>query len=304
MKTGSSNKKTTKQRLTRRKPLFWRKEVAATTWRARYYKFTLTSSKALLITLRKFRTSPTHRSKNYRQLVLGIKLFGVKEIALRVSAKGRGRNRKLTDAALKPSLANVLLFAGLVGVIVSGLAVVSGFSRTPPTVQAIPVVRPESTAEPSPATYRLPESKPTRLTIPSINLSVGTIEVGQAEDGSLETPGLFDNTVGWYKHSPTPGEIGPAIIVGHVDSYKGPSVFWYLGKLNKGDEVRVSRQDGSTAKFRVTAIEQYSQDDFPTDKVYANTEKPELRLITCGGNFNYKTLRYTKNTVVYAELIP
>jgi sortase (surface protein transpeptidase) len=149
----------------------------------------------------------------------------------------------------------------------------------------------------------LPRSEPKSISIPSVGIEADAISVGQLADGSMETPPLFDWTVGWYRLGPTPGELGPAVIVGHVDTYKGPSVFWRLRELQPGDLVNITRADGSVATFKVTSLGQYSQNDFPTQAVYGNIDHAGLRLITCGGAFDQQTLHYTENTVVYADLV-
>lgn len=149
----------------------------------------------------------------------------------------------------------------------------------------------------------LAPSKPKQITITRLGIDYPVTELGQAADGTMETPPLFDKVTGWYKYSPTPGEIGPSVIVGHIDTYKGPSVFWKLREAQPGDEVSVVREDGSTVKFKVTAIKQFEQNNFPTEEVYGNTDDSQLRLITCGGTFDKKTLHYSENTVVFASIV-
>jgi sortase (surface protein transpeptidase) len=105
---------------------------------------------------------------------------------------------------------------------------------------------------------------------------------------------------GWYTGSPRPGSIGSAIIVGHIDSETGPGVFYRLSELRSGDAVFVKRADGTTAEFRVTSIQTYLKDRFPTGEVYGPTPDAELRLITCGGAFDSATGHYLSNIVVYA----
>jgi sortase (surface protein transpeptidase) len=114
-------------------------------------------------------------------------------------------------------------------------------------------------------------------------------------------PDGFD-FAGWYQYGPTPGELGPAVVVGHVDSTQGIAIFWRLRELLPGDEIYIDRQDGTTATLKVDDIQQYSQDQFPTDKVYGNIDHAGLRLITCGGTFSTVTHHYSDNTVVYASL--
>lgn len=151
--------------------------------------------------------------------------------------------------------------------------------------------------------YSLPRSVPTHITIASVGIDADMISVGRDANGAIEMPPLFDWTTGWYQDSPTPGEIGPAIVVGHVDNYKGISVFWRLRYVSAGDIVQITRADGSVVKFRITALKQFDQSNFPTQEVYGNINYAGLRLITCGGAFDRTTGQYTQNTVVYGILI-
>ena len=105
---------------------------------------------------------------------------------------------------------------------------------------------------------------------------------------------------GWYKGSPRPGAIGSAVIAGHIDSLSGPGVFYRLSELRVGDRVYVRRADGTTVEFQVTAVRSYLKDDFPTEAVFGPSPYAQLRLITCGGDFNFATGHYLSNTVVYA----
>ena len=146
-------------------------------------------------------------------------------------------------------------------------------------------------------------SKPKQITVSRLGIDYGIVELGQNADETMETPPLFDMVAGWYKYSPTPGEIGPSIIVGHIDTYKGASVFWRLREIVPGDEVSILREDGSTVRFKVTGLKQFEQSNFPTEEVYGNTDDAQLRLITCGGTFDKKTLHYSENTVVFATMI-
>jgi len=104
---------------------------------------------------------------------------------------------------------------------------------------------------------------------------------------------------GWYTGSPRPGEIGSSIIVGHIDSYLGPGIFYRLRDLHPGNEIYVRQADGRSAVFRVTAVHQYPKAHFPTAAVYGAVPDAELRLITCGGTFDYTTHSYLANIVVY-----
>lgn len=149
-----------------------------------------------------------------------------------------------------------------------------------------------------------PQVAPTSVFIPSIDAESKLIELGLNEDGTIEVPGTAPGSpAGWYTGSPTPGEVGPSILLGHVNATGGgPGVFADLREMSSGDVIKVNLADGSTVSFRFTKGEQYSKSTFPTDLVYGNTPNAELRLITCDG-FNSETGEFDDNYVVYAELI-
>lgn len=146
------------------------------------------------------------------------------------------------------------------------------------------------------------EAKPQRLRIPTVAIDT-TFEggLGLNDDQSVQVPDSYTK-VGWYKYGPTPGELGPAVILGHVDSYQGPAVFWSLGQLKAGDEILVDREDGTTAVFEVTELKRVSQSDFPTREVYGDLDYAGLRLITCTGTYNHGVQRYSHNLIVFARL--
>jgi hypothetical protein len=150
-----------------------------------------------------------------------------------------------------------------------------------------------------------PRSKPVSIDIPSIGVHSTLQVLGLNADGTVEVPSgaLFD-VAGWYRYSPTPGSLGPAVILGHIDSgHYGASVFFKLGKLTPGDRVKVTRHDGVVAVFEVTGVRQFPKDHFPTRLVYGDTKNAALRLITCGGAFNDATGHYLDNVVVFASLV-
>ncbi|GAA0459636.1 hypothetical protein Aca07nite_41420 [Actinoplanes capillaceus] len=146
-------------------------------------------------------------------------------------------------------------------------------------------------------------SVPVRLEIPSIGVDTGLMTLGLRDDGTLEVPPLRgDAPAGWYRHSPTPGEVGASVLAGHVDSARdGPAVFHRLGEARPGDPVAVRRTDGTVARFTVTKVATYPKRDFPSDQVYAPLDRPGLRLITCGGVFDRGRGSYRSNIVVFAE---
>lgn len=148
----------------------------------------------------------------------------------------------------------------------------------------------------------LPKSEPTQLKIDKIGMDRKLSSTAKNADGTIAVP-KDPEVPGWYKLGPTPGELGPSVIVGHVDTYKGPAVFWRLRELVPGDTVEITRADNTTAKFKVDAVKQFSQSDFPTKEVYGNIDHAGIRLITCGGVYDRHSDRYSHNTVVYGSLI-
>jgi sortase (surface protein transpeptidase) len=156
-----------------------------------------------------------------------------------------------------------------------------------------PIVAPPQSAAPGPV------ASPVSLTIPLIGVKTTLITLGLAAGGALQVPSTT-SVAGWYTGSPRPGAIGSAIIVGHIDSVNGPGVFFRLSELRRGDDVYVKRADGTMAEFRVTSVQSYLKDRFPTQAVYGPTPDAELRLITCGGAFDPATGHYLSNIVVYA----
>lgn len=148
----------------------------------------------------------------------------------------------------------------------------------------------------------LSEAEPTRLRIPDIYVDTHFVPLGLQKNGEIEIPKGYEE-VGWYTYGPTPGELGPSVVLGHVDSYKGPGVFLFLGQLSPGDSIYVDREDGTTATFRVTTLERYDRDAFPTEKVYGDIDHAGLRLVTCSGEFDQRSQLYDRILVVYAELV-
>ena len=153
-------------------------------------------------------------------------------------------------------------------------------------------------------TKTLPRMRPVGLRIPSIDVSSpGLVDLGKQPDGSLEVP-ADPADPGWFSPGPAPGQFGPAVIAGHVDGGGGPGVFYRLGELQPGAQVEVAREDGSVARFVVDKVERYAKDAFPTAAVYGDTtHRSELRLITCGGDFDDETGHYVDNVVAYAHLV-
>jgi LPXTG-site transpeptidase (sortase) family protein len=147
------------------------------------------------------------------------------------------------------------------------------------------------------------KSVPTRVRIPKIRVNAPVKSVGLDRDGFVQVPPLKrPNLTGWYRLGPTPGQLGPAVILGHVNTKAGPAVFARLTTLSKGDAVEVDREDGTVASFTVDSVERVHKKAFPTARVYGNLRTAGLRLITCGGTFDARSGSYNDNIIVYATL--
>ncbi|MFC5219266.1 class F sortase [Streptomyces coerulescens] len=145
-------------------------------------------------------------------------------------------------------------------------------------------------------------SAPVRLRIPAIGVDTPVMGLGLARDGTVEVPPITaDDRAGWYRHSPTPGQVGPSVILGHVTvGAYGDGVFRRLGELRRGDRIVARREDGSSAEFAVGAVRTVAKADFPAEQVYGDVDRPELRLITCGGPREGE--EYRDNVIVFASL--
>lgn len=151
----------------------------------------------------------------------------------------------------------------------------------------------------------LPRSEPVSLSAPTIGVRTSLMKLDLNTDRTVQVPPLTkDAPAGWYRRSPTPGQLGPAIILGHVDTAKyGAAVFYKLGQLAVGDTVSITRADRRTVRFRVDEVARYPKAQFPSAKVYGNIDRPGLRLITCGGQFDFAGNTYKDNTVVFASMV-
>ncbi|MFG2100514.1 class F sortase [Micromonospora echinaurantiaca] len=147
-----------------------------------------------------------------------------------------------------------------------------------------------------------PAGPPSRVRVPRIGVDAPLTVLGLDATGALAAPAGFD-TAGWYGGGPAPGDPGPAVIAGHLDSRDGPAVFARLGELRPGDRVQVWR-GGRVVAFRVTGTLRAGKDRFPTTAVYGPTPGPELRLVTCGGDFDRRRGHYRDNLVVFAVAEP
>ncbi|MEU4423273.1 class F sortase [Actinoplanes sp. NPDC024001] len=192
------------------------------------------------------------------------------------------------------ALLSVVLFA-------AGLALAARPAE--PVPAAPPAAR--TAVRPVPVATRpagLPRSVPVLLDIPAAGIRTALTPVGLNPDGTLAMPPPTRTApAGWYRHLAAPGEIGTAVIAGHVDSARfGPAVFYRLRVLRPGDAVTVRRADGATARFLVTATKWYAKNRFPAEAVYGPANHAALRLITCGGSFDRRAGHYRDVLVVYA----
>jgi LPXTG-site transpeptidase (sortase) family protein len=216
----------------------------------------------------------------------------------------RHRNKPLGRWALPAALAAAVLCAGGVVALVLGLTA-HGPAPDPAAASIPSAVKssvPKLTADRHVQT--LGRSAPVRLRIPAIKVNAPVSDVGLNADGTVQVPPLDNhNLAGWYKYGPTPGQVGPSVILGHVDSVTGISVFFYLKDLHKGDKVYVTLADGKVATFVVDGLQRVDKTAFPTKAVYGTISYSGLRLITCGGTFDPTTGHYEDNIIVYAHLI-
>lgn len=229
----------------------------------------------------------------------------------------RHPGRRTAPAANPPargSVARRILLSGLGLVLIlaaAALGTATVASIRAPRSASIPIPASTPQAVPPPplptdsAPAGLPHSEPVRVTIPSVGIDTTLAKVDLNADGTMKVP-PDDHIAGWYSKGPAPGDAGgpPAVIAGHVDSYKGPAVFFTLRQVRPKDKVLVRRADGSTAVFVVYRVAQFDKTKFPAEQVYAPSPRAELRLITCSGTFNYDTRSYLSDFVAYAALQP
>lgn len=268
--------------------------------RVHKYSVPLPFNKRTVISLRKFKTNPARRSRRFRQWVIDIELGMVREIAIAVHGKPRrpAVKKGLNYASLRTALAVFLIVAGVASAAFSVTNLHKHVSIN------IPAAATKALAAPYDPTKVLPASAPVRVQIPKISVDSSLEQVGLQANGQMEMP--WDITVAaWYKYSPTPGQLGPSVIVGHLDgaNYANMAgVFYRLRELVPGDQVMVTRADGTVATFKVLYLKQVSQSNFPTKEVYGNINYAGIRLITCGGTFDTSTGHYDDNTVVFGAL--
>lgn len=212
----------------------------------------------------------------------------------------------------RPQIRRVLIAATAVLVAVASVVVLSAVSRDGSPAQVVRAndsVSHQQTltlsARHRAVTKRVPavaRSRPVSIAIPALGVSARLVELGLQPDHQVQVP-QTTTVAGWFKLGPTPGQEGSSVILGHVDSYTGPGVFFELRNLVAGQLVKVRLADGVIVNFAVVRVVQYSKSNFPDRLVYNPHSPPELQLVTCGGAFDHATGHYLANIVVYTRLL-
>ncbi|MFE5633029.1 class F sortase [Streptomyces sp. NPDC056543] len=192
--------------------------------------------------------------------------------------------------------------------VLAALSSLTGCAGGGDETAAHPPARVTATSTPAPtaSVAPLPRSEPVRVRVPAAGVDTGptgpVLRLGLQKDGTVEVPSEADaERIGWYDKGVTPGERGPAVLIGHFDTARGPAVLKNVARVRVGDEITVARADGTEAVFRVRELEQVGKKAFPTRKVYGDTKRPELRLITCGGEL--VDGHRPDNIILYADLV-
>jgi len=192
----------------------------------------------------------------------------------------------------------------LVGAVLLAVGLEGGGSSLPPPVASATSATRAPTPTTDPHTTALvvtSPSTPSLLTVPRLGVSVALGTLGENPDGTVQVPST-PQQAGWFDLGPTPGTLGSAVILGHVDSWRGPGVFFTLRTLAPGDQIDVTLADGVTAQFSVTSVQTYLKQAFPAEQVYGSHGVSSLQLVTCGGAFDSSTGSYLSNVVVYSTL--
>jgi Sortase domain len=212
----------------------------------------------------------------------------------------------VTDRYLLPKPPNgrrwsIRLAAPVAFLLVAFSACGSGSPADPPPNHRLPreAVTGDSRAAAPIAPRRV--GRPRWIKIPAIGVAAPVIPLGLNKDRTLQVPQDYRET-GWYRAGPKPGQLGPAVIMGHVDSKTGPAVFYRLRELKRGDKIVILGAHARTVRFRVNGLERWPKAAFPTRRVYGRTRGSVLRLVTCSGAFNASSGHYVDNTIVFASL--
>jgi hypothetical protein len=221
---------------------------------------------------------------------------------------GRGTFLAVAGAAILAQAAAVMVVVGL-NFGVTGPPAPEPAAAEPATAPVAAAQAPADMAGTMPWAEQLPQVRPmvhaipVHLTVSRLGIDTDLMSLGLNPDGTVEVPpDSAGSPAGWYRNLAAPGETGPAVILGHVDSRTGPGVFYPLGASRPGDEVVVSRADGTQAVFRVDRVATFPRAAFPTAEVYGAVGHPGLRLVTCGGEYDRDNGGYQNNVVVFASL--
>ncbi|MFC9393535.1 class F sortase [Streptomyces sp. NPDC057027] len=192
--------------------------------------------------------------------------------------------------------------------LLAAIAALTGCSAGSEPGAALPPAHISRATAPAPTASAAPvkpmaRSLPVRVRVPAAGVDAGPIlDLGLNGDGTVEVPSVAEaDRIGWYDKGVTPGQTGPAVLIGHFDTARGPAVLKNVSKVRVGDEITVTRADGTTAVFRVRELEQVDKHAFPTAKVYGDTTRPELRIVTCGGEL--VDGHRPDNIILYADLV-
>jgi sortase (surface protein transpeptidase) len=218
----------------------------------------------------------------------------------------RGRHHRSSRWHGKAAVAAAVVLLAAGGFLVAR-AVLDKVQLPPAAAQVIPTTVSPTPPPRAPASraVALARSAPDRIEIPVLGVDAPVEPLGLNSDGTMAVPPLGNhNLASWYDGSVTPGQQGTAVILGHVDSYQGPSVFYRLKNLVRGDLVEVVLEDGRTARFDTDGVQVIAKDSFQPSRVFASAGAPELRLVTCGGPFDAATGHYLDSIIAYAHLVP
>jgi Sortase domain len=203
------------------------------------------------------------------------------------------------------ALTALLLLIG-VGCLVAGFRVhhhaLAGPVQPRHALAARVATPPPSATTTVPVPALVARSVPVAVRIPAIGLAVWLTQLGLNSNGTVEVPTSVQ-VPGWFSPGPSPGQVGSAVILGHVDSYQGEGVFFQLRTLQPGDQIQVNLADGVIATFKVTSVAMYQKTQFPDQQVYGSTGSSDLQLVTCGGAFDSQTGHYLSNIVVYSSFV-
>jgi sortase (surface protein transpeptidase) len=190
-----------------------------------------------------------------------------------------------------------------IAIAVALVAILGHTSPKEPSVPNIAVLSTASEAHARITTFpAIPRSGPEKLEIPALGVNIAVGRLGLQPDGEVEVPATT-HTVGWFDDGATPGQIGSAVILGHVDSYLGPGIFFELKTLKANDVIIVTLANGTVTRFRVNKVVQYAKTGFPDRLVFGSHGTRSLQLVTCGGPFDSATGHYLANIVVFSRLV-